>query len=127
MAPYLYNIDRIARYNSDELKTERLGILTILNFIAIYQIIIFFMKKNFYLSNKFIQYFIPAPFLVFVFLFLGRNIPVLSIRPSQLLLLPMLVIMSEQIYSQKKDIKIISFLIWLPLLFYAFPYKNFFI
>ena len=120
----LLNIDRISRYNGDDLSFDQLGIFTVVNLLVVFQIYNHFntnLKDDYYL-----RLLTPAPFLILFLLIVGQYMPVLSIRFSQILLLPLLLLVSHHISTRNRMYKVLIVLFVVPLLLFAFPYKNFF-
>jgi hypothetical protein len=121
------NYERINRYHETELTSSIIGIFTVLNCLTILQIYYFFSNRNHYLFNKLNRLLIASPFIIIIFIFFGLYMPVLYIRTSQILFLPILMLMCSHIFLKSKLYKLIIIIIIAPLLIYAFPYKNFFI
>jgi hypothetical protein len=121
-----FNIDRIVRYYDTDLSSDKVGVFTVLNLIVVFQIFIFFLKMNRYTIDKLNRLLIPSPFLVLIFLIIGQYMPVLSIRPSQILFLPVLMLFCVYLTARSVYYRTILMMIFIPLLLYAFPYKNFF-
>ena len=119
-------LQRISRYYTDELfSDQKVGIFTVLNALAVAQIVLIITVGKIYTRDGLLKLFIPAPALLLTFIVIGLKLPVMAIRPSHLMFLPIMILLSSYISTRSKAERIFIVVPVVIALLYAFPYKHF--